>query len=165
MSDDKRNVTDILNEWEKEATPRRESITPQEAVDMLNSLLKLDASAIPALTDHRVQCNEALAEHPTVQVGRATTWRKARPDLSLSEDAQHTVGLVGLLNGFFGMNEQGMGPIGALYQDVCDTCHEELNRPEDKGIKLGETCPRCNEGTVVIGPLVGFKNTWADQAG
>lgn len=164
MSNDK-NVDDLLKEWgdTESGNTRREFVTPQNVVDTLNKLYEMDKDAVQGLTDYRVACNEAITGHPTVQVGNADIWRKARPDLHLSENAEHTVGLIGILNGFFGMNENRSGPIAGVYQDVCDTCHEELNRLEDKGIKLGSQCPKCNKGIVTIGPLSKFKNLWTNK--
>ena len=65
-------------------------------VDFLNGLLNVDREAIEALTKTRIPCNKAMAEHPTVQVGEIY-WHKTKCDL----------GLVGLLNGFFGSYDDG----------------------------------------------------------
>ncbi len=54
------------------------------ALDALNSALDADRRAVSALFAIRVECNEALADHPTVQVGGGT------------------VGALGLINGLFG---------------------------------------------------------------
>jgi hypothetical protein len=51
------------------------------------------------LIDARVTCNEALADHPTIQVGQ--------------QDGSYQVGLLGILNGLFGINDAGWGPITA----------------------------------------------------
>jgi len=83
------------------------SITIDATIAYLNVLIELDRPAIAALVANRVPCNEALAEHPTCQVG-----------------AQHGgfhVGLLGLLNGLFGTFDEGehlgWGPIKAVFED------------------------------------------------
>ena len=39
------------------------------AIDILNEALSLDPQAIKDLVNARVACNEAMADHPTIQVG------------------------------------------------------------------------------------------------
>ena len=55
------------------------------------------------LVNFRVKCNEPLAEHETIQV-----W-------SVSEECY--VGLMGILNGLFGIDENGWGFIAAVFDD------------------------------------------------
>jgi hypothetical protein len=69
--------------------------TAADAVDLLNQLCALDRDAMQALVAARVPCNQALGDHPTVQVG-------ARPD-----DGSYTLGLLGVLNGLFGVIDVG----------------------------------------------------------
>ncbi len=40
----------------------------RRAVDVLNEAFAADPKAILALCEHRVPCNEALGNHPTIQV-------------------------------------------------------------------------------------------------
>lgn len=82
----------------------------QSIVDRLNSALELDRNAIACLIANRVPCNQALAEHPTVQVG-----------------AQHggfNVGMLGILNGLCGVYDdgpkKGWGAIAAEFEDDPD---------------------------------------------
>lgn len=80
----------------------RQSLTPSRVCELLNEALRLDPDAIDALFRHRVPCNESLAAHPSIQV---TT--------------EPTVGLLGLLNGLFGIQpatdlHPGFGPISAV---------------------------------------------------
>ena len=77
----------------------KKSVTPQEAIDLLNSMLKEDKAATQELFSARAVCNEGLANHPTIQV------RKYK-----KEDIP-TVGILGVLNGLFGVNEKGYGAI------------------------------------------------------
>jgi hypothetical protein len=74
----------------------RESVTLDEAVEFLNGLLALDRPAMAALLLNRVPCGEGLARHPTVQVMRRNGFQ---------------VGLLGVLNGLFGTDENGRGSI------------------------------------------------------
>lgn len=82
----------------------KETITPEEVVDFLNDLLMTDHSAISSLFSLRISCNKALANHSTVQVG------------VLSKD-YFIVGMIGILNGFFGIDEHGWGHISVDYED------------------------------------------------
>jgi len=70
-------------------------ITLKDAIDFLNELVKIDADALRALIGHRVPCNNGLVDHPTVQVGEF--------------GGVFQVGMLGILNGLFGVNEDGYG--------------------------------------------------------
>ena len=83
------------------------SITYSEIVTFLNELLKRDADAITRLIEYRVPVNHRLAAHTTVQH-------------AVSDDTgQPKVGLLGILNGFFGTFDEGprkgWGPISARF--------------------------------------------------
>lgn len=75
----------------------KEFITPDEAIELLNSAIKADKEAINNLVNSRVACNLELAEHPTIQVGC---------DIEECE-----VGLLGILNGLFGIADDGWGGV------------------------------------------------------
>ena len=79
---------------------------PQSAVDivaLLNAAWLCDPKAMHALVEHRVPCNDELADHPTIQV--------------LDEGRGASVGLLGILNGIAGTNEAGTsGWVGAIYE-------------------------------------------------
>lgn len=77
--------------------------TPQDAIDLLNEALRLDPHVMGWLIAFRGPCNDALAEHPTIQVGQN------------SKDEPTVVGMLGILNGIFGKRDNGMGFIGAVY--------------------------------------------------
>lgn len=67
---------------------------------MLNDALQLDPEAITYLMDARVPCNDAMGQHPTIQVG--------------CQGGECRVGLLGVLNGLFGLDDQtGWGAIVA----------------------------------------------------
>jgi len=81
-------------------------VTVDDAIKLLNELLELDRPAVAALIANRVPCNEALADHETVQCS-----------------AQHNgfhVGMLGVLNGLFGTLPNGWGKITAVFEDSDD---------------------------------------------
>ena len=80
------------------------SVTVEEAVEVLNRLLKKDPGAMSMLVHARVLCNEELANDETAQVGRKS------PGI-------YRIGLLGVLNGIFGIDEKGMGYIIAELDD------------------------------------------------
>lgn len=80
-----------------------ESVTIEQVLKLLNELVKLDPDCVAFLVEGRVSCNEAIANHPTVQVS----------DYAGSP----SVGLLGILNGIFGIDEKGYGPISAYFED------------------------------------------------
>ncbi len=77
--------------------------TIYNVVAFLNSLLEYDREALQALCFKCVMCNEKLGEHPTVQT-----------DLNVG---MYSVGLVGVLNGLFGVDSEGWGAIAATVDD------------------------------------------------
>ena len=66
----------------------RAQVTIDETVDFLNELIETDRVAMQSLARKAAKCNEALAEHPSVQVG--------------AHGGGYYVGLLGVLNGLFG---------------------------------------------------------------
>lgn len=77
----------------------------EEAVAVLNRIHAADPSVLPRLIDHRVECNQTLARDPTVQVGRID-----------GADDRWEVGLLGIVNGLFGVQgPRNFGYIGAVY--------------------------------------------------
>ena len=77
-------------------------MTPTEhaenIVSFLNEANDLDPVAIGQLVSYRVKCNEALAAHPTNQVGKIN-------------GSDVVVGLLGLLNGLVGVRDNNWGYI------------------------------------------------------
>ena len=63
------------------------------AVDLLNDVLERDPEAITKLVNMRIDCNERLANHPTVQVHKF--------------DDVYRIGVLGLLNGVLGGGPSG----------------------------------------------------------
>lgn len=78
-------------------------VTLNEAISYLNELIELDRITIQSLSRKAAKCNEALAEHPAVQVG--------------THKGGTYVGLLGVLNGLFGVDEDGWGSIVFVYED------------------------------------------------
>jgi len=119
------------------------------ALIVLNSMVKADPDAARAFIEQRVPCNVALAEHPTIQVV---------PEYGPDEELRGGhVGLLGVLNGIFGVDEKGWGPFTAHFDVVCsDTCSAT---GKDIGeLKEGKPCPVCGE-PLRCGPLTHFSRT------
>ena len=79
----------------------KDSITIDETIELLNSMLNADRPATAALVANRVPCNEALADHDTIQVSE--------------QNGGFHVGLLGVINGLFGVDEYGWGPIATVW--------------------------------------------------
>lgn len=75
-----------------------ENIMVDKTIKYLNELLVLDKRAIENLFNIRAHCTRKLAEHPSVQVGK------------IGKNC-YVVGILGILNGLFGTDENGYGPI------------------------------------------------------
>jgi hypothetical protein len=75
------------------------SVSVDEAVAVLNRIHEKDPTVLPALLAHRVECSEELAEDETVQVEAFPADNHSR-----SRDGGFRVGVLGVLNGVFGLN-------------------------------------------------------------
>ena len=69
------------------------------AVEVLNQALESDPKAISAMMAQRFDCNKALTEHPTIQTGESD------------------LGVMGLINGLFGVDKDGRGFIAGIWVD------------------------------------------------
>jgi hypothetical protein len=78
--------------------------TVNEAIEVLNRIHKADPTVLPALIFHRVECNHQVAEDKTVQVGTVS-------------NGGYEVGILGIINGIFGVDENGWGHIYANFDD------------------------------------------------
>lgn len=106
-------------------------------VEVLNSALEADREAIQkvVLGDH-VPCNEALADHPSIQVGSGG------------------VRTLGLINGFSGTYPDGYGRIGAIVEKRCPE-HGAIDIPSQM------VCASCgSEGEFL---LVRFERVPAEE--
>lgn len=86
---------------------QEKGVTVAHAIRVLNEALKADPLAIEGLCSRREFANEDLANHPTVQVATS----------NVQGDEFHTVRLIGLLNGIFGVDAQGNGFIAEKRDD------------------------------------------------
>ncbi len=83
----------------------RRAASIEHAVDVLNRAVRADPDAVAELVCARVPCNLSLAKDPTIQVhadGDGGTYR---------------AGLLGIVNGIFGVDSDGWGPITAKFDD------------------------------------------------
>lgn len=87
--------------------PKRNEVTVDQVVELLNAALLLDRTAITNLVQTRVDCNKKLSEHQTIQVGLAPGFDADDKHL------EYEVGILGLINGLFGIDERQWGAIAA----------------------------------------------------
>lgn len=71
-------------------------VTVAQAIKVLNQALKADPKAISELYGIKVQANERLAKHKTIQVAKKGCWR-------------NELTFLGLLNGVFGVSSKRKG--------------------------------------------------------
>lgn len=88
-----------------------EKVSVNDILAVLNDALKKDPEAMTALVNARVNCNEALENHDSIQVG--TYDDKGE----FASEGQTKVGLLGLLNGLVGVDKNVYGPISATVDD------------------------------------------------
>ena len=72
-------------------------ISIEDVCEILNDLLKIDYDACFRLVNHRETCNVKVYNHPTIMVAEIA--------------GEYTVGIIGLLNGMFGIREDGFGQL------------------------------------------------------
>jgi len=90
--------------------PNDRKLFAEHLVTFLNECFKTDPEAIKSLFAHRVPVNEAMADHPTVQV---------------SPGDPPTMSILGLLNGFVGVIP-GTDSIGYVCGNYDDEDHDKL---------------------------------------
>ena len=83
----------------------KDFVSLDEVIKLLNDLVLLDPETMNNLVENRIVCNFEFADHPTVQV----------QDYEGSN--QPCVGLLGILNGFFSIDDDGWGGITAVFDD------------------------------------------------
>ncbi len=87
------------------------------AIDLLNRVHAADPTVLPALIAYRVPCNLAVADDPTVQVGKIN-----------GAENDWEVGLLGIINGLFGVQgERAVGFIAAHRDDDGQLTHFVFN--------------------------------------
>lgn len=121
----------------------RQSVSVERVLEVLNRAIEADREAIANLISQRVPCNDELAVDPDIQVG-------------IYHIGQPTIGVLGLINGFFG-NVEGWGAICAEFELKCaqDATHEI-----DKDEQYYEGCPECGS-EVTVGNLIRFARSSA----
>lgn len=115
----------------------KENVTIDEVISLLNDALEKDSEAIHNLATTRISCNDVLADHPTIQVGKF--------------DGEYKVGMIGILNGIFGTTEDGYGAIAGDFTVVCPNGHDV---PDKASVR--DNCLVCN-GKLEIGKLIKFR--------
>ena len=88
-----------------------EPVSVDKAIDVLNRIHSADPSVLSNLIFSRVPCNEELANDPSVQVGVV-------PKKYELDDELWEVGLLGIINGIFGVDEDGYGYIAANFDPL-----------------------------------------------
>jgi hypothetical protein len=82
----------------------RQEVSIDDVIAYLNELLSLDPKAMATMVGSRVPCNESLPDHSTALVlATGPTGTNAR------------FGVLGLLNGLFGVRSDGLGGICAVF--------------------------------------------------
>jgi len=87
--------------------PYKESITPEDIVKLLNELLEMSPKITNKIILKRFSCNKKLTKHPTIQVTSKEVGK-----------GPFKVGLLGILNGIVGIDENGWGCIVAEIDDT-----------------------------------------------
>ncbi len=123
----------------------RTAINVELVIEVLNRAIKSDPEAMHKLIEGRVPCNQTLADDETIQVSMHD------PKTGQVTDS-FEVGILGLINGFFGTDERGWGCIAAVYE-VCCTTHGVRT---EKGVVVGAPCPDCGD-KLVLGKLLRFE--------
>lgn len=120
----------------------KDKLTLDEVIDFLNGLIKIDSDAIGGLILNKIYCNKELADHPTVQV------------LAIKDEQDniicYKVGMLGILNGLFGIDEDGWGAIAANFEVICPNHHEV-----PRGKTIEDKCSICDE-QLELGNLLEF---------
>jgi hypothetical protein len=124
-----RDMANLVSDYE-------ENVTIDDVIELLNDALEKDSEAIHNLATNRVSCNEELADHPTIQIG--------------AKDNQYTVGIIGILNGIFGIAEDGYGAIAGDFEVICVNNHDVPDKA-----RVGDKCAECGE-KLQIGKLIRF---------
>jgi hypothetical protein len=89
----------------KDRTEEEKIALAQSLCDFLNELVATDKDALHALIETRICCNHEMAVHPTVQVS------------SQKGSSIFSVGLLGIINGFVGVDSEQWGYIAAKFDD------------------------------------------------
>jgi len=94
----------------------KNSITLDEFIKELTAIAEVDPVAMGKLALSRVPCNKQLADHPSVQVH------------SGAGDSVYSVGMLGIINGIFGMYDDGPKKNWGAVASVIDTEDKSCRR-------------------------------------
>ena len=97
------------------------NITSEQAVKILNEALEADSVAINQMFSHRVACSERLANHATIQV--RDYQRDGDPSIP-------NIGVLGLINGIFGISLDGCGYIQTEIDEMNEIVRFSVNSEE-----------------------------------
>lgn len=124
-------------------------VSAEQAVKTLNEAFQADPEAIRRMIGSTVTVNEQIAHHPTIQVGQ-----KKKPGRTMigpdgifelpSYETVSTLGVIGLLNGIFGIDENGQGPIARIVEDgeLKGFCINTNLKPDSKPERFCQCCDR-----------------------
>jgi len=105
----------------------KEFVGLEEAIDTLNRLISLDKAAATCLVDTRIPCSVDVALDETIQAG-------------FHVDYEATIGMLGVINGIFGVDSDGNSPIVALYDCFCSEDPIHSVGPHQGAMDACETC-------------------------
>lgn len=87
-----------------EMQEKKFQVSVQGVVDLLNVALRMDEQAVSDLIGERITVNKDLANHPTIQCVETGRGR-------------FEIGMLGFLNGLFGIDEKMRGAIEAVVDE------------------------------------------------
>lgn len=104
-----------------------EIVKVKDIIKVLNEALKIDGNAINELFSKRVEVNNKLANHKSIQVRQQ------------KEEKTCTLSILGLLNGIIGIDKNVYGPITAYYSETGTDDSEESIRDKITKFQLTKT--------------------------
>lgn len=132
----------------------------KRVVDFLNEVYALDPDWLTELCNFRPFCNSAIAQHPTIQVGRSDEFSEDGRSFTGAKDVNSEIfrgGLIGLLNGLCGCKSSGSGFI----QTVGEKASGEI-----QGFKLSKDkkATATATATEAVGDKPGKITLWFENA-
>lgn len=89
----------------------KETVSIDDVLEVLNRIVNTDPQAAHDLIETRVDCSDALAKDPTIQVAKKEV-------AMLGTTAKfYSVGILGVLNGIFGVHDDNYGAIQVTMED------------------------------------------------
>lgn len=127
----------------------KQSVSVEDAINLLNELLELDANAIGSLVANRVPCNQGIADHYSVPVEQ--------------RNGGFVIGMFGIINGLFGVDDDGWGAIvydldcGNLlkFRKATDRDKGKNEGSGDVHIIFNRVCDYCGDDSREAMPLHG----------